>query len=265
VVDPSRAARRAISWQSNVDRALRTVKGLSEGVLLGLLSGESLDEIDRQYYDGIAQYADPTYNRRGLQDWEERGVDRWFADCRRIVVIGAGGGREVLALARLGYDVVGFECNERLVRAANELLEAEGCTRCVARMERSTWPDAPAAFDGCVIGWGTYMLIRGRGRRVAFLTAARRSLAPRAPILLSYFVRAGMAARFRTSAWTANTVLKLRGRPGAWIPDDALVPNYVHFFDKDEVGKELSAAGLELVDMGDTSYGWAVARTPATS
>ena len=40
------------------------------------------------------------------------------------MVVGGGGGREVLALRRLGYEVDGFECDPGLVACANELLAA---------------------------------------------------------------------------------------------------------------------------------------------
>ena len=42
--------------------------------------------------------------------------------CKRLLVAGAGGGREVLALYKSGYEVDGFECHPELVALANTML-----------------------------------------------------------------------------------------------------------------------------------------------
>ena len=53
-------------------------------------------------------------------------IARYFQNAKRLLLVGAGGGREVLALIRLGYEVHGVECNPELVRVANTLLEEQG-------------------------------------------------------------------------------------------------------------------------------------------
>jgi hypothetical protein len=41
---------------------------------------------------------------------------------------------------------------------------------------------------------------------------------------------------------------------------DALVPEQVHYFTRDEIEAELADGGLDLVDFGAEDYGWAVGR-----
>ena len=44
-------------------------------------------------------------------------------------------------------------------------------------------------------------------------------------------------------------------------PGDSLVPNYVHYFTKDEISHELTEAGFELVMYCSEEYGHAVGIT----
>src|SRR3990170_6445745 len=67
------------------------------GFWLGILDHEDLHWIDQQYYNDERMYHDEHYNRRGLFSWEREVIDTYFTSCKSILLIGAGGGREVLA------------------------------------------------------------------------------------------------------------------------------------------------------------------------
>src|SRR5438105_1665349 len=93
-----------------------------DGLSLGLLQRDFLRQISEVHYQDARRYRAKEFdyqsfdhNRRGLWDWEQQAISRHFRSCRRLMVVGGGGGREVLALRRLGYEVDGFECDPGLV------------------------------------------------------------------------------------------------------------------------------------------------------
>jgi hypothetical protein len=261
--DKDRVAR----WyhQSNrlVNKAFIAIRGCFEGIWLGVLSHEQAARIDEVYYDRNAMYVTESYNRGGLFPWEQAAIDAHFDGVRRIVVTSAGGGREVLALDKAGYEVVGFEPHRDLVRFGNSLLAADGISAEIRPSERDRWPADAVDADGVIVGWGGYMLISGRGRRVAFLQEAAKRLPAHAPVLVSFHPRErDENVRFRIITRIANPLRRLL-RHDPVVFGDALAPSLVHFFTKAELESEMSEAGFELVDFGTDGYGWAVARCVA--
>lgn len=177
-----------VSLYLSSERLFRVVKACFDGIWLGLLSRERLHAIDTSYSE---RYADEGYNRGGLWPWEQAAIDRFFAGRTRIVVTGAGGGCEVLALRKLGYDAIGFDPNAQLAAVGDRLLASEGHPGRLWCAPRDVWPGTAGPCDGVVVGWGSYMLIQGRARRVTYLRGARACLPEGAPILVSFFARGG--------------------------------------------------------------------------
>ncbi len=229
------------------------------GVWLGLLPRRVLYTIDAAYYDSQRYYRTDVYNRRGLWPWEQRAFDTYFAGCRSVLVAAAGGGREVLALRRLGFDAQGFECHPDLARFANQLLEQDGQPSDIKLAARDTCPDFSRTYDGLIVGWGAYMLIRGREQRIEFLRQLRKHAELDTPVLLSFFHLAGGIRRYQIAAAIGSAL--------AWVlrgerveVGDFLVPNFAHFFTRQELEGELRAGGFELVFFATDEYGHAVGR-----
>lgn len=223
----------------------RGARGLFDGFWLGLLDREACYAVDIAYYRDARQYHDADYNRGGLWDWETAMVDRYFAGRRRLLVTAAGGGREVLALRRRGFDVVGFECNAELVAFANDFLRGEGVEGDLLPAPRDGCPLLEDAFDGVIVGWGAYMLIQGSDRRIDLLRRLRELLEPGAPVLLSFFVRRKNDRYYYLVRGVGNLLRVVRFAPRIEF-GDALDPNFVHRFIEAEISYELSAAGFRL-------------------
>jgi hypothetical protein len=164
-----------------------------------------------------------------------------------VGVLGAGGGREVLALAARGYAVTGYECNPALRRAGSVLLAEAGIDAELLPLARDAAPSGGGPYDGVVIGWSTYSLVLGRHRRVALLRALRDHVAPGAPLLASHFTRpAGGDRRSRAVTTVAGTTRRLR-RAEPVEPGDDLGWNAFHRFTRAEVESELAAGGFATV------------------
>jgi hypothetical protein len=238
------------------------LRGCFDGIWLGVLSHDQTARIDIVYYNRTALYMTESWNRRGLWPWEQAAIDAHFGGVRRIIVTSAGGGREILALNKAGYEVAGFEPHKDLRRFGNRLIAADGLSTEIRPSERDRWPSDTGDTDGVIVGWGGYMLIPGRDRRVAFLREAAKRLPAQAPLLVSFYPREDENLRFRIVTRIANLLRRLLRRDPV-VFGDALAPSLVHFFTKAEVESEMSEAGFELVDFGTNGYGWAVGRCSA--
>lgn len=237
---------------------LQTFIGVAfTGVSLGALSDRRRYAIDRVYYDRERMYHTARWNEQGWFDWEEPVINKYFGDCTQLLVACAGGGREVIALRRMGVDAVGFECHPELAAFADALLERLGFGPDMRLAARDECPNFGTSFTGAVVGWSGYMLIRSRARRVAFLRRLRSQMVGGAPVLLSFVTRSRSARSFAAAAAIANGLRHLLGGERAEV-GDFLVPNFVHFFTRDEIERELKEAGFELAFFSPTPYGHAV-------
>lgn len=254
---------RSLRWRAKAERALAVVP---DGVWLGLLDRDALAAVDERFYaqatepvdGGRLSYDAAAWNRQGLWEWEAAAVDAHFPPGGRVVVTGAGGGREVVGLLARGFDAVGYEPNADLVAAGRAVLAEDADGDRLRPMERDVWPADAGACDAVVVGWGSYTLMPGRASRVAFLRGLRGAVEPGAPVLVSFFVR-GNEGTSRRIAQVANVVRRLRRAEPVEV-GDGLVPNFVHGFSEAEIAEELAEAGFGVVHYADAPYGHAVAR-----
>lgn len=247
------------AWDS-YEKLEGVLHALFTGFWLGVLDRESLHRIDEAYYNQESRYQDEQYNRMGLFAWEMEVVRGYFSGCRTLMLVGAGGGREVLALAQMGFAVDGYECHPRLIATANRLLKEAAVPARVERLVRDACPSGAKIYDGIIVGWGAYMLIRGRGRRVAFLKQLRTRMESEAPLLISFFYREGTPHRLHLTAAIGNALQSLRGRrsEASIEPGDDLAPNFVHHFTQEQIASELAEAGFRLALYSTRGYGHAV-------
>lgn len=243
------------------------VNSCFDGVWLGVLDRSALARLDEGYYDDAREvldgraftYTEEEHNLSGLRDWEAAVVDAHFDPGGRIVVTGAGGGREVIALLERGFDPVGYEPNRTLATAGSALLDRGGHSSRLRVCERDVFPPDVDSCDGLIIGWGSYMLIPGRDRRIAFLRAARRRVPEDAPLLCSFYVRNPDGLRYHTIvARVANVIRRIRRAEPADL-GDAISNNYVHYFTRAEIEAELAAGGFRMISFAAQPYGHAVA------
>ena len=242
---------------SLIVRGLRIVLA---GFWLGVLDKASLDQIDEIFFSNIRAFQTPDYNLMGLWPWEKEAIETGFPTAGRLLVGAAGCGREVIALARMGYQVAAFECNERLAAIGNNILESQGISTRIDIAPRDCSTAADGLFDGILVGWGAYTLIQSRASRVAFLKDLRSRLSEGSPMLLSFFTRGENALGFRMVALIGNAIRVLLGRERLELGDD-LDDNFAHAFTSSEIASELAEAGLRLESFSSRDYGHATARS----
>jgi hypothetical protein len=240
--------------------ALELVKAVHTGLWLGALSPDALARLDAAVYRGEYGYhATAEHNLRGLFDWERDSVEAAFPRGGRVLVTAAGGGREVLALRRLGYSVDGYECNEALRGFANRLLDEQGAHGEVRAVPRDECPDVEVPYEAAVVGWGSLSYVRGSARRRRFLARLRAAVREGAPVLVSFYARSYDSRRLRVVARTGSAVGRALGREPVEL-GDVLDPTYQHYFDRDELRAELESAGFALERFSREGFAHALAR-----
>jgi hypothetical protein len=227
---------------------------------MGLLDRDRFNALSEAQYSRWATYLDESHNLSGLNGWEQRVLDQYFSECESILVGAAGGGREVIALNRSGYRVEAFECCKPLYEICRALCGPLGRDVRIMLGEPDEVPPGLGIHSGALVGWGGYMHICGRERRIGFLRQLRGHLKTDAPILLSFFVRSANARRHYWVKLIANGVRMLRFCGERVELGDVLQDTFDHWFTEEEIRGELEEAGFALIGFFRQPYGHAVGK-----
>ena len=235
------------------------------GLFLGLLDPSELQALTDHHYTstqsggtGDVNYHETAYNLSGLRYWEQRVIEEHFRDCRSILLGAAGGGREILALSRMGFAVDAFECNPQLAARCQSFLELQGVEATVIQAEPGGVPASLEIYDGAILGWGAYIHIFGRRRRVELLREFRQHLRAGAPLLLSFWT-ARDSISIRAQTQLAKFIRAIR-RAEPIESGDSISSTFDRSFAKNDIRDELAEAGFEMVFYSEEFFGHAVGR-----
>jgi hypothetical protein len=231
---------------------------LHSGFWLGVLGKKALDYSDEVHYAANTTYVEDEYNEKGLLDWESYIVEKHFAEVKTIMLIAAGGGREVLGLTRMGFSVDGFECNPVLVEYSNRLLLKNNVDSRIAHLPRNTVPAEIRKYDAVIIGWGAYSHIKGGTARIGFLKNLYPFMHPASRLMIS-FIWVKERNRRDRMIQRVSGFLGLFCRGERSEQGDKLVPNYMHYFREDEIRTELTRAGFRVIEYDEVKHGFIIA------
>jgi hypothetical protein len=261
---PSQAPRlrvRVYLWFDRwLQRWMRLFSIPHEGFWLGCLDPEDLTALTIRSYERSHMYNGPEHNQSGLFSWEREAIHRFFRPSSSILVAASGGGRELIALHGLGFQVDGFDCTPRLVETSRRLLQELGVPANVTLCPPDDVPRELTPHDSLIVGWTAYTHISGSDRRIAFLRKLRASVQREAPVLVSFWVRDEAShdehRAFRLAKWCRS----LRGgRAGPLEPGDHVTDRgYHHRFVKAEIEAEFKAGGFRMCHYSQTDYPHAV-------
>lgn len=241
----------------------RALEGARRGLAALLAEAMSPQELTALSVRMYGVLLPPSSREQGLWDWEER----WFAarlpaPPARLLVGGAGAGREVVELVKRGYAVDAFEPAPELlpalarsgagraVRARHEdlaqaVLDGENGEAAAFRGER---------YDAVLLGWGSFTHVMGAADRGRTLAACARLTD--GPILASFWLNdqwarkdaAGRAAAL--GRVVGRRLGQLRGTPP---PVEAFA--FGHAFERGELERLAAGVGRRLAwDAGAGEY-----------
>ncbi len=201
----------------------------------------------------------------GLEEWENRVYRDVLRATDRVLLAGCGTGRDLIALLRLGFDVVGLEQSPVLADEARSHLRTRGLTAIVVAEAVESYVTS-ASYDAVIFSLYMYSYIIGAASRVAVLRRVRERLLPDGRVIISY---ATIQPQSPVWIWLARIGRVCSGSDWQQHPGDRLhgplsqpeMLNLEHQFSPDEIARECSAAGLRVIrdDAINPLYRFAIA------
>jgi hypothetical protein len=232
---------------------------ISEGFWLSVLSKKTIAALDEHHYNRTEKYYTDAYNRTGLSEWESDMIDRYFADCHTLMVLGSGGGREMYPLLQRGMEVDGFECNTKLIDFSKQFLHRSGLKATLGYARPDHCPDNGKIYDGIILGWGAYTHVLGKNQRINLLKEINSHLQTGSPLLLSFWFAYEKIDRHCQRLVKTNRFFCRIFRSQPIEKGDLLSGFSGHVFTLQEVRDELNAAGFSVVYEATHPYGHMVA------
>jgi len=228
------------------------------GFFLGVMSQKSLDFSDELYYNRNKSYLEDKYNLSGLFEWEKPVIQKYFSNAKSILLIAAGGGREALALSKMGYEVDSYECNKALIEYGNKLLQKNKIENLIKYLPRNTVPEEIRKYDGIIIGWGAYSHIPGFKKRLFFLAGLYPFLHKETPLMISFLFTHGRNRRDKIIKNVSN-FFRIFGNKDKTEPGDRLEPGFIHYFTEEEIKSELIQSKFSIIEYSSKDYGCVIA------
>lgn len=269
---------RALHLTRAFDWLYRATDRARSELVTALASDEVLDRFNDIAYGGSRSYRPETSSFRAyLFPWEEEAIRRFFPKPpAHVLVGGAGGGREALALIDRGYRVTAFDPSPGLADA----LAAHAHALPTLAVYRTRYEELPhldgvsgqdgaelstlPTIDAAIAGWGSFSHLRTHELRVAALDSLAQ--ATPGPILVSFL---GLYDDERPASFVGRLRRALPRRQGRGPADVFSV--YIGFYHRtsgQEVEDLAMAASLEIVyrsfDTRDTNWPHVVLRRPAS-
>lgn len=185
----------------------RAVDVFTDYAMILLISPDQREQVTWARYSkqGQTYQAEGNTFKRGLFEWEQRLFSHTaFPTSGRILIGGAGGGREADHFLKHGYQVVAFEPSDlcdslKTWASADPACFVEKISYQQFTQVLGTNSPLFQSFDAIVVGWGSFAHILEDSPREAFLLACKKQY-PAAPIALSYLARSSVPSRLRTYA-----------------------------------------------------------------
>lgn len=235
-----------------------------------IMRPKDLIEFNRRYYGKSAEIQDWSNERRilsGLNDLERSLLQKIGNRGGKLLLLGLGGGREAIALSKLGFEVTGIDFIRQMVDQARQNAADHGVkiTGLVQEISALAVPDME--FEMAWLLAGMYSSIPTRKKRVKMLKRIAAALKPGGHFIFGFFwypQKSNSSAGFffrKLIAWM--TLGYFRYEKGDMLRFNR---EYIHAFDSvDRLRKEVNEGGFELIEVvknDEYEFAGAIARKP---
>jgi hypothetical protein len=243
---------------------LSRVQQLLTGMLPALLSPKELIELIRNHYNNsykdVAERPPETWYKWTLEGWEEAVLTRHKMTSGTVLVLGAGVGRESIALAQRGFLVAGLDINRESLCVASRQSSINCSKPVFAQADFLAIPVGPARVDYVFMSGIMYSSIPGRQQRQAWLQSLRSCMNEHGLVVLNFLIARDMNTRTQRLIHRLNCwFIRLPGANQSYQFGDTCSQNhFLHaFVDEEEIRSELRGAGA-TVDYLSWHEGYAV-------
>lgn len=250
------------------------VQQLLTGILPALLQPKELTGLIRTHYeenyrDVAARHPETCY-KWTLENWEEDVLVHHQITSGTILVLGAGVGRESIALAHREFLVVGLDINRESLCVASQQARARGLHVLFAQADFLAIPIGQAQIDYVFMSGIMYSSIPGRRQRQAWLRSLRTCMKDHGRIVLNFLIAREMNRTphrliHRLNGWLTT----LPGaNPSYQLGDTCFQNHFLHaFVDEEEIRAELREAGAMIDQLhwhdGHAMLSWPSSGPPA--
>jgi len=241
-----------------IKKTYHFINAVLTGFWLGVMGEKSLDYSDELHYNLNSKYTDDKYNLSGLFRWGKAAIEKYFSNTKSILLLAAGGGRETIALSRIGFEVDSYECNKILVKYGNAFLQKNGIDNKIEYLPRNSVPADKKKYDGVIVGWGAYSHIRGKKNRQSFLAVLSPFLNKEAPLMISFLWTESRTRQDKIIKNLSN-FFRIFSKKDKTELGDGLMLEFVHYFTEEEIKNELTQARYRIIGYNSVDYGCIVA------
>lgn len=241
-----------------------------QSAAVAIMRPQDLIEFSRQYYlkqDNVQGWSDAQLVNSGLSTLERSLLNKTGANHGRLLLLGVGGGREAISLAKLGFEVTGIDFIPQMVERAeaNARKNGVGIVGLVQEISQLDMPEN--AYDIVWLSAAMYSCVPTRKRRGDMLKRIHNTLRPG-----GYFL-CGFLWNPRVDVSSKIVFLK---KLVAWLTlgnfhyekGDMLRFNleFIHAFTAHkELKAEIIQGGFELIDIqanDENEFAGVIARKP---
>lgn len=234
---------------------------------VAVLKPDDLMELSRRRYHGagaLKVWGSDQSVDLGLYSDEQELLEKLPLKSGRLMVLGMGGGREALALSRLGFEVAGIENNSQLVAKALDNARKRGLNLQVLEQDITQLQLPSHSFDLATLFAGMYSAIPTRRRRLKLLMDIHRILKPGGYFLCTFVIKPEIRLRAALLKTLATFTLgNLEYEPGDMIWGSEFLHGFASLA---ELKSEFGEAGFSTLHFTGSDEQWttgALLRTQA--
>lgn len=216
-----------------------------------VMKPDDLVEFSRRNYakpGSVESWAEDALVDSGLSTEEQELLDAFPTKQGDLLLLGVGGGREAIPLARMGFRVTGIDYVAAMVDRAKENatrrgVRIEGLVQEVSRLDVRK-----SAYDIVWLSRAMYSCVPTRARRVAMVRRIARALRPGGLLICQFSWHPGPPQRNRGGSVRRIIAASGLGNP-AYEAGDTLWLNveFLHEFgSEDAIRSELEDGGLSV-------------------
>lgn len=225
-----------------------------ESLTVIIMRPDDLVEFSRRNYDrpGNAEAMGKKGDvAQGLYRNEESLLEKVPKKQGNFLVLGLGGGREVIPLVRMGFTVTGVDFAPSMVEQTRANLAGCGLVARLLLQEISQLNVPEDVYDIVWLSSGMYSSVPTRKRRVTMLRKIRNALVPGGYFVCMFFWDPGLSHSRKGLLARKFMACLLVGNIG-YEPGDMLLHNieFIHAFSSEKsLRSEFAEAGFEVIHL----------------